>query len=126
MAKRKTNGKQQKPEPMIFEYKAPEKTEYDLLSDRVMNAVTELNNALQAAHECAEMRVFLALRDRSTDHAMSFQPQIYRLTHSTMAFTVKFAKDDEPQWRAVKDPAFRDAAGVGLSAIEKKRAGARA
>lgn len=120
--RKRTNGKQ-KPEPMVFEHVPVEQTEYERVSDRVMAAVTEINAALQEAHECAEMRVFLAARQRTADHAMNFQPQIYRLTHSTMAFTIKVNQDADPkmQWRAVKDPAFEEAAGVGLSVLQNKK-----
>lgn len=105
----------------VFEHVPVEQTPYDRISKRVMDATSELNNALQEAHECAEMRVFLGMRDRTVDHAMRFDPLIYRMTHSTMTLIVKIADKPQMEWRQVKDPRFKDAAGVGLGALDRKQ-----
>ncbi len=97
-----------------------EPTPYEQLASRVLAAVEELNKALQAAHEMAEMRVFLAQRPRSADHAMRFEPQIFRMTHSTMTFVITPAASTM-EWRQVKDMAFQDAAGQGLTAFDQPR-----
>lgn len=116
------NGKEP---PMVFEHVPVEKTPYERISDRVMAAVSEMNNSLKEAHECAEMRVFMGVTAKSAAGPMLFNPQIYRLTHSTMTFSVKIANpEDEPKmsWQAVKNPSFQDAAGQGLDALRKKAA----
>lgn len=107
-------------EKTVFEHVPVEPTPYDRISKRVLDATNELNEALQEAHECAEMRVFLGMMDRTRDHAMRFDPMIYRLTHSTMTMIVKIADKPQMEWRQVKDPRFKDAAGVGLGALDKK------
>lgn len=97
-------------------------SEYDRISGRMLKAISELNAALSEAHQCAEMRVFIGATAKSTEHPMQFSPQIYRLTHSTMTFTIKQAEEPKSQWQAVKDPSFREASGQGLDALRKKAA----
>lgn len=91
----------------------------DLRHD-VLAAIHELNKALQAAHECAEMRVFLAQRPRSSERAMQFEPQIFRMTHSTLTFVITPAVQTEMPWRHVKDAQFQEAAGNGFAALDRK------
>lgn len=123
MAKRRKVKAAPQPEPMVFERAPAPKTEYERISERVLAAIQEVNSAIKEAHECAEMRVFLATRPKDADGPMSFEPQIYRLTHSTLTFKVQI-KEQEPrmEWRAVKDPAFKDAAGQAFAAFRKKAA----
>lgn len=102
------------------------KLEYDRIAERVLAAVEELNNSLKEAHHCAEMRVFMGASGKGEETPMQFKPQIYRLTHSTMVFTIKYnlpdgSTDSKPMWQQVKDPAFQDAAGQGLRALQKKK-----
>lgn len=107
-------------EALVKEANKMKQTGYDLVADRVLKAVTEMNAALDAAHKCAEMRVFLKIADRTHEHALRFEPLLYRLTHSTTSMVVHFRPDQEQAWRVIKDPAFEDAAGVGLDALKKK------
>lgn len=119
MAKaKKTNGKAAagpKPEPMRFEYTAPEEKPYDRIAKRVQAAIAEVNAALKEAHESAEMRVFLSTRPMGDDEPTKFGYCIYRLTHSTIDVAISYrVADTTPAWRKVKDPAFKDAAGTTL------------
>lgn len=112
-----------KPEPMVFEH-VPVERPYDRIAARVLAAVAELNKSLEEAHECAEMRVFLAMFRSDGERAVRLEPQIYNLTHSTLSYRISFKHDDaqKMEWRAVKDPAFKDAAGQGLRALNKNAA----
>lgn len=104
-------------EPMVFEHvKTDTQKEYDRIADRIIAAVTEINAALQEAHDCAEMRVFLATSEK---RPMQFGYAIYRLTHSVVTFVAA-----EKEWTSVKDPRFENAAGQGLDALRKKAADA--
>ena len=89
-----------------------------------MKATQEFNDALKEAHQCAEMRVFIGATGKGEETPMQLQPQIYKLTHSTMVFAIKYAHQDpddtkKQMWQQVKNPAFQDAAGVGLKAIKR-------
>lgn len=97
------------------------KSPYDKTADRVLDAVRELNSALTEAHECAEMRVFLAATPITADDPMRIEPLIYRLSHSTVTFKVKLVGHDEgTQWRQVKDPeVFKQAAGAGVQGLNR-------
>lgn len=85
---------------------AKEPTAYDRIAGRVIAAVTEMNAALEEAHKCAEMRVFLGTRGTGDEKPRQFQYHIYRLTHSAMSFAITVEK---PHWQLVKDPAFAPA-----------------
>lgn len=91
--------------PIVFEHKAPEKSKFDVISDRVIAAIEEVNAAFKEAHECAEMRIFL---DVSREMPMQFRYHIYRLMRSVMTYTVT---TKEPEWKLIKDPAFQVATG---------------
>jgi hypothetical protein len=119
VAKRKTSKKQ--PEPVAFEHmptNEEKQSPYDRIAERVMKAVEEFNGAIKEAHECCEMRVFISSRGNGEERPLRLQPQIYRLTHSTLTFTIKPAVQSDMEWRVVKDPAFKDAAGQGFAAIK--------
>jgi hypothetical protein len=92
---------------------------YDRIADRVMKAVEEFNAAIKEAHECAEMRVFISVR-KSDLRPMQITPIIYRLTHTTLLFTIKPTVQSNMEWRVVKDPSFQDAAGQGFGAIKPR------
>ena len=71
---------------------------YNLLADRVQDAVDELNAALLAAHERTDMRVEI-WTDRESPR--TFLHRVYRLTHTTLRFTVKTVTPDKsgrPAW----------------------------
>lgn len=105
----------QQPEPMVFEH-VPVERPYDRIAKRVLAATDELNEALQEANECAEMRVFIGASKVDGEGAR-YHPQIYSLTHSTLTYRVEAADGKTRMaWQLVKDPAYRDAAGRGLNA----------
>ncbi len=110
------------PEPMVFE-RAPveeKQSPYERIADRVMKAVQEFNEAIKEAHECAEMRVFISSRGNGEAKPLQLSPQIYRMTHSTLVLTIKPAVETQMEWRAVKDPAFQEAAGQGWGSIKPR------
>ena len=83
------------------------KPEYERIADRVLKATQEFNDALKEAHQCAEMRVFLGASGKSEDTPMQLQPQIYKLTHSTMVFAIKYdhanpADTKKQMWQQIK------------------------
>lgn len=99
-------------------------SEYERISDRLLKATSEINSALDEAHKCAEMRVFMGATAKSAELPMQFNPQIYKLTHSTMTFSIKIENPGAAPmaWRAIKDPSFQEAAGQGLNALRNKAA----
>lgn len=122
MKKRNTSKTATKPEPMVFEHVPVEEKQspYDRIAGRVMKAVEEFNGAIKEAHECAEMRVFLSSRGNGADLPMQLQPIIYRMTHSTLVFTIQPATETKMEWRQVKDPSFQEAAGQGWKAMKPR------
>jgi len=112
MAKRKT----------VFEHVPVEEKQspYDRIAARVMKAVEEFNAAIKEAHECCEMRVFISSRGNGDERPLQLSPQIYRMTHSTLIFTIKPTVESNMEWRVVKDSAFKDAAGQGFAAIKPR------
>lgn len=107
------------PEPMVFEH-VPVERPYDRIANRILAATHELNKALEEAHQCAEMRVFI-MTAKSDGEAMRFEPQIYNLTHSTLTYRIEVQEEaSEKMWRLVKDPRFKDAAGQAFNALRKK------
>lgn len=111
------------PEPVFFEHVTVERP-YDRIANRLLAATSELNKALEEAHECAEMRVFIGAI-KSEGHSMRYEPQIYNLTHSTLTYKISFPDSEtEKRWQLVKNAIFKDAAGEGLRALSKKQAAA--
>lgn len=99
-------------------------TDYERIADRVLKATHEFNESLKEAHQCAEMRVFIGASGKGEEHPMQLQPQIYKLTHSTMVFAIKYeagnpADTKKQMWQQVKSPAFQDASGIGLRALKR-------
>jgi hypothetical protein len=120
MAKPKASSKRTEPKPVVFEH-VQQKSAYEQLAERVLAAVKELNAALQAAHELAEMRVLMKITAVGNGRAMTFHPQIYKLTHATINFSIVSEEAAEKVWQQVKDPAFQDVAGQGFEALRSKR-----
>ncbi len=83
-----------------------------------MAAVAELNDSLNEANQCAEMRVFLG-QCKPNGHAMRFEPVIYRLSHATLTMIVKLKDEPEMAWRHVKADEFKDAAGAAFGVLAK-------
>lgn len=100
--------------PLVFEHREPseDENEYQRVAKRVIDAVEEMNKALQEAHQRADMRVFLGSHRGGDGGAepLQFGYNIYKLTNSVVQFSVTLK---EPAWREIKDSRFRDAAGEG-------------
>lgn len=123
MGKKKTTKKEPAPEPMVFaQVPVEEKPPYDRIADRVLKAVQEFNEAIKEAHECTEMRVFISTAGNGEMKPLQLSPQIYRMTHSTLTFVIKPAVESKMEWRQVKDPAFKDAAGQGWAGMKLRTA----
>ena len=118
MSKRKE--KITKAQPAEFQYVEPVKSQFDLIQDRVVAAVHEMNDALKAAHECADMRVFLSTTGNGDQKPLLFVPLIYKLSYAEITMSVTM-DDSGPKkaWQQVKDPSFKDVAGQGFRALKK-------
>jgi hypothetical protein len=94
--------------------KPPEQTAYQRIAERVMAATRELNKALEEAHRCEEMRVFMDVRGDGTNAPKQFLPSIYQMTHSVLLFTVKVEEQTDTVWQAVKPKSSALVAGGPL------------
>lgn len=84
----------------------PPRSKFDLVSKRVVDAIAELNGALQEAHDCGEVRVYLR---PSPEMPSRIEYEIYRLAMAT--FSLQIIPSD------AKSAAWQHVSGHGLKGI---------